>query len=714
MATINEKISTLLGDQVPDFIQADYPNFVAFLKAYYEWMENSEEGKVLYQSKKLLEYSDIDRTSQDFIKYFKTKFLPYFPDDILADKTKLIKCAREFYQKKGSLESLKFLFRVLYGEDIEVLYPKENILIASDGKWVIPRAFRLTVANTPADFDPTTLVGRLVTGSESQATCVVESASRTVDSTTGEELYEIFVSNINRLFVSGEFISIQYVDSQGVTQTFSEKIIGSISSIKIDPNNRGLQYKVNDPIVFAGGLSNVDPQAAEAVGYVSRVSRGQINSVAISKGGYGYRLSPNTTIAVINDPTDTTGTGATATVSSLDDGSAVVLDIYVDAIANNENVALNAGNYNFDTAADINSTLTSAFETRTIAVAPIDGITLTSGGYSYTAAPTIRADAYYSTNYSGYVDSTPDITNANWVSRKQEITEIGAIAHVEVVSGGINYNSATDVIQIIGSDEGNGYGASFSFTTDAFGTITAVTVDSRGEGYQTTDLRIITSTGSSAVLKAYRFGEGLATTLSVDDIGKIEELALSSRGSGYVTLPTVSLKVQDIFLSYAIPPYPIEGDTVFQYDGLGGTAYTATVDSYNVALSRLRVYNYSGTVSLSANLEFASYNTGISSVTTYGNGFAKASVQFLNGLIEYDGYFLNTDGFLSSDKKLQDSTKYHNFSYIVMAERALSEYRKALMDIIHPVGMQLIGYYELKNQVNEGTSVTSDLSIVVA
>ena len=71
-------------------------------------------------------------------------------------------------------------------------------------------------------------------------------------------------------------------------------------------------------------------------------------------------------------------------------------------------------------------------------------------------------------------------------------------------------------------------------------------------------------------------------------------------------------------------------------------------------------------------------------------GIAKANAQFLNGLINYDGFYLNTDGQPSSDQYLQNYTKYHNFSYVVQVEEALETFRNVLMKIAHPVGTQLL------------------------
>ena len=42
MATFKEKISNLIGSQVPDFVIEDHPKFLQFLKTYYTFMEAAE------------------------------------------------------------------------------------------------------------------------------------------------------------------------------------------------------------------------------------------------------------------------------------------------------------------------------------------------------------------------------------------------------------------------------------------------------------------------------------------------------------------------------------------------------------------------------------------------------------------------------------------------------------------------------------------------
>ena len=42
MAKFNDKISTILNSQLPEFVVADHPKFAQFLKTYYQLLESAE------------------------------------------------------------------------------------------------------------------------------------------------------------------------------------------------------------------------------------------------------------------------------------------------------------------------------------------------------------------------------------------------------------------------------------------------------------------------------------------------------------------------------------------------------------------------------------------------------------------------------------------------------------------------------------------------
>ena len=111
----------------------------------------------------------------------------------------------------------------------------------------------------------------------------------------------MYVSNVEKEFTNGENLEIPYIDENGDEQTFSERIIGSISGIRVDSaiatdpqqKRRGLLYNVGDPVIVYGGLADT-AEANDAVAVVGNVSVGSIEGLTVVFGGYGYRTYSNT------------------------------------------------------------------------------------------------------------------------------------------------------------------------------------------------------------------------------------------------------------------------------------------------------------------------------------------------------------------------------------------------------------------------------------
>ncbi len=722
MEPITNTVSTFVESQLPEFIREGSPQFTAFLKAYYSWMEQGNVAPVIAQSKSLMSFKDIDETTDQFIQYYLNDFLPYFPNDIVLDKRKLIKIARDFYTRKGSLESVQFLFRVLYNQDIDIYLPKNHILRASDGKWNLPQALQLVLSSQNQSFNVALLEGHQGIGSISNAICTIESATKTIDPGLGIEIVEVYISNLNKPFNDLENLNITYAyDSNNNPLVFSEKIIASLSSINIDPNNRGLKYHgymidtsgnvlyEGDPVVIYGGLSPTDNLAQKAVAYVGNVTSGSITDVVPYFGGYAYRVQPNTVVDVINGPGDTTGSGANVIVQSIDTTNAIYVEVNTDSIEYKQNVALNTANFAFANFAytNVNTALDAAFSYSNLEFAAITSMNVINGGGGYTAVPSVNLQVVY------YSDLDTDLAIANDPSLANNLCYIdtaGYIAAVNIVNGGLNYNSTTDTIIV---PTAIGYGAQFSFTTDANGSINAVSVVYSGEGYLALPLTLAianssnianSANGSNAHLIAYGFGQGTQLNVAVNQIGQISDIRLVNRGFDYISTPNVSLKVADITINDPTGTLLFDNqEMIYQGANANSITYIANVDSYNATSQVLRVYNYQGLMNPAANLYTKTSNLTVTVNTsnsnyyvTYGNGKAKANAIFLNGLIKYPGFYSTTDGFLSSDMYLQDSNTYHNFSYVIIVEKALREFKNVLMNIVHPAGLSMLATYVVK------------------
>ena len=280
MAKFNEKISTILNSQIPEFVIADHPKFAEFLKVYYQLLESAElqvkdvqntvgvlietetgqnnnivlnstrigsaippidegdkilleetgygkfivgetikgetsgaEAKVLSEDlansrliisandkfitneivngleslasatisnyrpqpvqniSDLVNFRDPDKAIESFLNNFRNEFLATLPEvlDNEVDKRNLIKNVKSLYKAKGTAAGHALFFRLLFNETTETLYPRENLLKASDGNFDSLKILRIIerVGNTEG------LIGRTITGKDSKATAII-------------------------------------------------------------------------------------------------------------------------------------------------------------------------------------------------------------------------------------------------------------------------------------------------------------------------------------------------------------------------------------------------------------------------------------------------------------------------------------------------------------------------------------------------------------
>ena len=305
MIDSGQLLSLLVKDQLPEHIRDnnEYENFHTFIKAYYEWME--QNGKVNERAKNLLSYKDVDTTTEEFMDYFTNDFLPFFPKETLLSKEETIKVARQLYQTKGTPASYEFLFRILFNSEFEVFNTKEAVFKASAGTWYVSKSLKL--ASNNKNFLNTKNLR--VFGLESKSIATIEAAVIVNDKV------EIFISDIERLFESGEFVKIVDSNNQDVLfggEILTAKIVGQISQIKINSIKRGALYQPGDPVVVYDGMDDpVNGIPASAI--ISETTKGSLQRINVVKGGFGYSLKPNTIVTIQN------GGGAKANVYALSD-----------------------------------------------------------------------------------------------------------------------------------------------------------------------------------------------------------------------------------------------------------------------------------------------------------------------------------------------------------------------------------------------------------
>ena len=751
----NVRTSDLVSSQLPDFIKSDYPKFVTFLEKYYEWMETS--GKNNNEIDALNFANDIDDANTYYTEQLKKDLAPYFPENIVSNKKLFLKLVTQFYKAKGTQDSVKFLFRALFNENIEIYYPKDDILKTSDGKWILPLTLRIDTT----DNNVFNLEKCLVTGLTSKATAIIERVIQSVDRQLGITYTELYISNIKRLFATGETLSASYTDADTeLTVTVTGRLIGSLSEIKINSTNRGLFYNgydtdtgyPGDPVSIVGGLNPTANTPIGAVAFVGNVTKGGITDILVEKSGFGFR---DPAVNVGSSIIDFKGGFAGAVFGTEAKASISLLDTTVSRLINISNMSVSTLHGLRPNIANIeNVTISNAMSFGSFTVFPISFVTIDGSGGGYRQKPTVETYSFYNEEYDDVLVSTSrvivkdtylindtsvdytvsfepgdyvklfktnileEILEVSYVDTnnlyftepfpndlvgvsvfkilRNDLYKIGSIGRININSGGTGYANG-DILIFTG---GSGYGAN-GFVNVSGGIISSVTINNHssnafvigGEAYSRDSLPIITvqsSAGANANLSVSEItGDGERYGLTTARIGAISSIRITSYGYDYVSAPTVSLRNADLVLANVTPGELFVANTiVYQGTSNSNTTFSCTVDDYDPDNNNIRIFNYKGTLDLTKSLKSDDnvVSANVISSLFYGDGNAKATAKFENGLIRYPGIYLNTDGQVSADKKMQDGEKYHNFSYVIDTQTDYNKFKKPLDDLVHPVG----------------------------
>ncbi len=669
MAKFNEKISTILNNQLPEFVVADHPKFAEFLKVYYQLLESAElsvtaiEGTdgvlletetgqtnnlVLNSSRKdtartlldendkilleestygkftrgetitgqtskatavvlvediannrliisaqdkfidteivvgqnsgaqatisnyrpnpvnnisdLINFRDPDKVINHFLTEMRNEFLATLPENLALgiDKRKLIKNIKSLYRSKGSVRGHEMFFRVLFGEQSETFYPREQMLKASDGQFDSLKVLRV-IATVG---DATLLIGRTITGQTSNATAIVENTST----------LQIGASTVTQLILNADSIQGTFLineEIQGTTADTDDYFIkASITGIPGTKNitNDGSLNKTTDTInVIAGGEG--------ALFQIEDIGPGSITEIILDNKGTGYEIGDKLTF----NNTGTNGGNAAGFVKLVNGG-----------------IADQAGS-------------------RDPANGTEDRIVLEGG--------TTQGDAY-----SGNVIV------------QEKFTDLQTIEEIFLTNGGGQYTSLPSV-------------------------------------------SVTSSTGSSAIVKAYG-----------DEIGKIVKLKTAELGRSYETAPTPPVLgfFNNMIITGIVGSY-IQNGTV-----TGGTSNaTGVIAEFDNAKGLLRIKNVTGTFQL--NETITSNSGGTSKLAKLDISTATVNVVSVS---DTDGVFISEKGKLSeTTMRVQDSLYYQDYSYVIKVGQSIARWRDAFKKTMHTAGFYFTGQVDIESRI---------------
>lgn len=138
-------------------------------------------------------------------KRFVDQYLPSFNLDFASvNASQIIKSIKDFYLSKGTKNALEYLFKVVFGENISISYPKEEIFKPSAATWSVDTVLRVKLI----EGDPNDLINTIIYQYEDTVDGNVKFASALVENVisiyVGEnQIYEVAISEETKV---GNFV----------------------------------------------------------------------------------------------------------------------------------------------------------------------------------------------------------------------------------------------------------------------------------------------------------------------------------------------------------------------------------------------------------------------------------------------------------------------------------------------------------------------------
>lgn len=142
-------ITAFVDDLLPEHVQVNYPELVGFAKAYAEYLQT--ENRAGYYTNRVDEQRDIDMVDEEFLTLLQREIGVAVPRQFAAEPRLFYKQLTSFYRARGTSNSIESFFKLLFDDEVEIDFPKDEMLIPSDGKWANQAS---AVEASPDSFTP--------------------------------------------------------------------------------------------------------------------------------------------------------------------------------------------------------------------------------------------------------------------------------------------------------------------------------------------------------------------------------------------------------------------------------------------------------------------------------------------------------------------------------------------------------------------------------
>ena len=766
MAILKDKVSLQIESQLPEFVQSENPNFIAFMKSYYEFLESAELKLTSLGSIDaiLLEQQPVDASADNFVIFEDTnRYRPDESDKVLMQDT-----------TNGAFVN---------GETITGTTSKATAVIRAED---INSGSRLFISSQSSF-----IIGEVVTGGTSNAT-------GTISNYTANP-----VQNIQQLL---EYANIDETVDQFFDE-FKEAFLKTIPrDLTAGVNERNLLKNIKDLYRSKGTKKGHELFFRILLNEEATLTYPREDMLRVSAGDWSQenviRVTPGDDTLYMEDASDSNGEifilledGAQLQLEDSLPGTSDLLKLVGQEITQRAVIDLSilSGGAYYNLGYSIISEATALVDVVTaytiggetvyelilsessLVGTFVSGQTVTATAnddpdstlYAKLASIITGYNATASTSSQYYEINDPiTVTADNGADGAVKIESLtsGEIKSIIVDAGGVNY----EVGDAVTVNNTNTNGAALSAQVAVVnGSISPEAGDLVGEWgieleAESGTIQLETASGPGAVKQqeAYDmlasnhivlepgtvYADGLPGDKIVQEsgVGDVTDVLVTTEGWGYtktplLTLPTTGARsggtiyakgtdvgsIKDVTIIDAGVHYTspitlgaltnflctdISGTFTLDETVTGGTSgATGIYKETDAARNIIKLSNVVGTFVAGDDKSGETITGGESAVTAIINSYTAPSLSATQGTVgESSGRFLNEDGFLDEKtKKIQDSYYYQDYSYVVRTSSSINQWRDQLIAAVHPAGWQVFGQVDIATAVQSIANITS-------
>ena len=464
----------------------------------------SAKDNVVRSSGKVIDYRNLETSIDKYFEYLKEELYPSIPINFYGNKPLIASRFKDYFTSKSNEQSYRFLFKLLYNEDIDFYYPGDDIIRSSDGNFEKTQIIRTTAAAFGTNslgqtyerniFD---FLNKTIRGKSSGSLAFVV------------DIKKFFIGSIETAELTLKLVSADFDAGEEIVDIEDENLNATIYGIVagFTINDGGSGYQVGDIITISG-------DGAEAQAVVSSIKQSPITKLKVNSIGHGYRLN---TLATINN----SGTG----------GSGLI--VRVTELANTY-------------------TVTDANTGNTYTVGEVSEVSIVNRGSGYFASPTITVIDTGIQSLGLLTDKLVTIVNSGTnyhVGDSLVITAntgAGAVGQVASVVANSAYSNSLifeDGFNLVFEQSFEDVLKTEDWNVGSYGPIDRIEFTNYGQGYSALyppTITVNTSTGANAQFTVTGV-QGMSANVEVDaannatGIGSIRAVEITNFGINYTT-----------------------------------------------------------------------------------------------------------------------------------------------------------------------------------